>query len=137
MGGINIHCGTFSGRDQSGSAFEGVLAAVKPIADGWARAAIERIESELMLASNFILISPADATVLFPLIQRYKAVLERDLGQARTLDELLRHDEEITGLDATEAKAGKGIGWQYYCVVDLERAFAVAGLQSRNVALSW
>lgn len=137
MGGISIHCGSFSGRDKSGSAFEGVLAALKPVADGWARAAIERIEAELMLASNFILISPADATVLFPLVQRYKAVLERDLGPARSLEDLLRHDEDVTGLDQQEAKAGQGIGWQYYCVTDLERAFATAGLESRNVVLSW
>ena len=137
MGGINIHCGSFSGRDKSGSAFEGVLAGLKPIADGWARAAIERIEAELMLASSFILISPADAAQLLPLLRRYRSVLERDLGPARDLKDLLRHDEEIVGLDPVEAKSGKGQGWQYYCVTDLERAFEVAGLEARNVVLCW
>ena len=46
-------------------------------------------------------------------------------------------DNGLVKMDGRIAKAGKGIGWQYYCVVDLERAFAVAGLQSRNVVLSW
>jgi hypothetical protein len=52
LGGIYIRCGTFSGKDKSGSALSGVLAGMQPIDDADALAAMARLDMSLEVASS-------------------------------------------------------------------------------------
>jgi hypothetical protein len=45
----------------------------------------------------------------------------------------IERDEVVLGLDSVEAKWGAGPGWRYYCVLDLEKAFAIAERDRESV----
>ena len=126
MGGINIHCSDFVGRDKSGSAFEGVLASLVKMAKPPELAILTRIQSNFEQASDHLLIEPSDAGNLISLLSLYRSALE---------DEIAPITEQA--LDPADAKYGAGTGWRYYCVLDLERAFAIAVAESTAVALVW
>jgi len=64
MGGVNIYCGTFIGRDKSGTPFEEVLADIAHEAGADAQNAIQRINEALEIASDHILVPPDDAMAL-------------------------------------------------------------------------
>ncbi len=64
MGGMNIYCGTFIGRDKSGTPFEAVLADIADKARSDAQDVIRRINEALETASDHVLVQPDDASVL-------------------------------------------------------------------------
>ncbi len=64
MGGVNIYCGTFIGRDKSGTPFEEVLADITDEAESDVRNVIRRINQALETASDHVLVQPDDASAL-------------------------------------------------------------------------
>lgn len=76
MGGVNIYCGTFIGRDKSGTPFEVVLADIAREAGSDAQDVIRRINESLETASDHVLVPPDDASALMTdlaaQIDRYK-----------------------------------------------------------------
>jgi hypothetical protein len=137
LGGIYISCGAFAGQDKSGSALEGVLAGMHPIAGKYALAAITRLKASLETASSHALIAPDDAAALLPCLRRYRTELEQLISPVRDPFVAMRNDELADGLDFAAAKYGKGKGWQYYCVLDLEQAFEISFRQQQPVVLTW
>lgn len=64
MGGVNIHCPPFVGRDKSGTPFEAVLAEISEGAGSEVESVLRGINEALAMASDHILIEPADAAKL-------------------------------------------------------------------------
>ncbi|GEM_PF-3317951 len=64
MGGINIYCPPFTGRDKSGTPFEAILAEISEQAGQEVESVIRAIDEALEIASDHILIEPADAAKL-------------------------------------------------------------------------
>ncbi len=64
MGGVNIYCGTFKGRDKSGTPFETVLADIAREAGSGTQDVIRRINELLETASDYVLVPPDDASAL-------------------------------------------------------------------------
>jgi len=137
LGGIYISCGTFSGKDKSGSALSGVLAGMQAIADTGALAAMARLDANLEVASSYVLIAPDDAAALLPCLRRYRTELEQLIAPIRDPFVAMQNDEMVDGFDFGEAKYGKGKGWQYYCVLDLEQALVISSAEGQPVVLNW
>jgi hypothetical protein len=137
MGGINIHCGSFSGEDKSGSAFEGVLAAMAALASGHEAKIIAQIQAAFDGAADHLLIPDYDARDLLPLVRKCRAELEAEIGPAVDAFEQIARDETETTLSPTDLKYSAGLGWRYYCVSNLLRAFEIADQESQPVALVW
>jgi hypothetical protein len=64
MGGVNIYCGTFIGRDKSGTPFEEVLADIADEGRSDAQDVIRRIHEALETGSDHVLVQPDDASAL-------------------------------------------------------------------------
>jgi hypothetical protein len=64
MGGINIYCPPFVGRDKSGTPFEALLAEISKGAGQEVENVVRGIDEALEVASDHILIEPADAAKL-------------------------------------------------------------------------
>ncbi|WP_430419381.1 hypothetical protein [Phenylobacterium sp.] len=137
MGGINIYCGSFSGDDKSGSAFEGVLAGMEAMASTHEGEAIARVKSALEDASDHILIEPDEARLLLPLLRRYSAEVDGQLAVPGDLFDQMARDEDESTIDATVLQFGAGLGWRAYCARDLLKAFEVADAEAEPVALVW
>ena len=82
MGGINIHCPPFVGRDKSGTPFEAVLAEISEGAGSEVENVIRGIDEALEIASDHILIAPADAAKL---IDPLRVWIERKPNDLRLL----------------------------------------------------
>ena len=125
MAGGYIHCGEFSGEDKSGSAIAGVLDALTvcvPDTDRmhFVTTILNPIREAIEEANDHILIeSDIAARIRSPVDDLYKRLGE-ELGHPQPWD--APQFDEDQGLDPTEAKWGKGKGWQYYCVHDLRLA---------------
>ncbi len=138
MGGINIHCGSFSGADKSGSAFEGVLTALIETAAPTERAIIDKIRAALDEATDHLLISPQDAQALLPSLRTYNVHIDSLLAVAGDpWDQICRDDQQAGPAASTRLKYGDGLGWRAYCAHDLVKAFEIAVAESQPVALVW
>jgi hypothetical protein len=137
LGGIYISCGTFSGEDKSGSALWGVLGGMRAIADTGALAAIARLDANWEVASTYMLIDPDDAAALLPSLRLYRTELEQLIAPIRDPFVAMQNDQMVDGLDFIKAKYGKGKGWQYYCVLDLEQALVISSAEGQPVVLTW
>jgi hypothetical protein len=146
LGGIYIDCGTFAGEDKSGSAILGVLEGMQLMADTATRAVLEQLieQVEVMLQTNTptVQISPNDALVLLSDVRRYRAKLEQRLGSIRD-PHIAIHNDVVEG-EGVEmgsvrkySRYGAGLGWQYFCVLDLEPAFEKSIADQNSVVLSW
>ena len=82
MGGINIHCPPFVGRDKSGTPFEAVLAEISEGAGSEVESVVRGIDEALETASDHILIAPADAAKL---INPLRVWIERNPNDPRPL----------------------------------------------------
>jgi hypothetical protein len=82
MGGINIHCPPFVGRDKSGTPFEAVLAEISEEAGQEVEHVVRGIDEALEIARDHILIDPADAATL---IDPLRLWIERNPNDARPL----------------------------------------------------
>lgn len=135
MGGIYIRCGSFEGRDKSGSALDGVLADLIPRANPRELESIARIQANLEVACDHIFIDSAEAGELLGLLHAYRESIEKAIAPVTDPYSLMEIDEKV--LDPTEAKYGAGIGWRYYCAVDLEAAFVTSIKETTPVLLTW
>jgi hypothetical protein len=137
MGGISVSCGSFSGVDKSCSAFEGVLRGMDEMGTELERSVIARINVSLQHANDYILIDPADARALLPLLRRYAARVDSQLAiPGDPFDQMDRDSRASPGREV-DLKYGEGLGWRAWCVLDLLRAFETADAESEEVALVW
>jgi hypothetical protein len=115
-----------------------------PMADAATRAVLARLSEsvEVMLQTQTPTethIPPNDALVLLPDVRRYRAKLEQRLGPIRDPHTAIHNDKvegEAPGM-GTARKYGDALGWQYFCVLDLERAFETSIADKKAVVLSW
>ena len=117
------------------------------IADAATRAVLAQVSEsvEVMLQTQTpteTQIPPNDALVLLPDVRRYRAELEQRLGSIRDPHTAIHNDAvEGKGLEVQTvrkySKHGAGLGWQYFCVLDLERAFETSIADQKAVVLSW
>jgi hypothetical protein len=129
MGGGYIQCGDFSGSEKSGSAISGLIDALPefaPAADrrSFAEIVIAPLREALANYEEYILIEPTIAARLIPVLENFNSRVGEELGFPEPIDALAKDDE--AGLNPTEAKWGKGKGWQYYCAHDLLQACRVS-----------
>ena len=110
MGGINIYCGSFSGEDKSGTAFETVLDDVMKKSGPKVAAVVSRITLALEDASDHVLIQPDDAAALIDPLKAYNANFG---GEAEEFD------------------------LKRYCSIDLLKACETAVAEAEPVALVW
>jgi hypothetical protein len=137
MGGINVHCGSFSGDDKSCSAFKGVLRGMDEMGTELERSVIARINTALDQANDYILIEPADARTLLPLLRRFAARVDSQLAIPGDPFDQMDRDARACPGGEVNLKYGEGLGWRAWCVRDLLRAFEVADTESEEVALVW
>ncbi len=129
MSGGSITCGTFSGRDKSGSSFEAVIGAFlygnpKLIGD-----------FKIQLGTqDYVLVSADQASDLLPLLQIYQADLISDIGHSDWWKAVL--DEEPC-LDPVAAKWGASKGWRLCCVEDLIEACKTALSEAEPVCIAF
>ncbi len=132
MGGGYISCGEFSGDDKSCSALKGVidqivaLPSYRPSSE--LQQCLQRISAFLAGGgdaewSDCLAIDPSQAAELEPYLEECRRSLISDLGTSDPF-KAIEMDDAAPGLDATEAKWGKGKGWRLYCITDLLRAVA-------------
>ena len=80
VGGINIYCGSFIGRDKSGTPFEAVLAEIAEQSGGDAKKVVEAVEAALEVASDHVLIEPDAASKIVQPLRRWIEI-DRIKGQ--------------------------------------------------------
>ncbi len=136
MGGVYVSCGAFSGEDKSCSAISGVVEEILPLASASERVLLAPIIEWLEVGPDHVVIEADTARGLLSLIVRYREIIEARIAPVRDPFEQMNKDhEDDPTLDVTEAKYGKGLGWKYYCVLDLEKAIRVACATGEPVAL--
>jgi hypothetical protein len=102
------------------------------------QAALLRIESLLDGASDHILIAPEDAVSLLSLVSRHRMAIAAKIAPITDPFEQIERDYQANpGLDPTDAKYGKSLGWKYYCILDVEKAFQVSAREREPVVLTW
>jgi hypothetical protein len=140
MAGGYISCGTFYGDDKSGSAFLGLLEGIA-----------ERLPPTQAAEFRVTVIDPIMDTELpeeqaLTLSAEVVAKLEGYLGAyyeylGEQLGHPLPHEapdlDQQAGLDPTEAKWGKGLGWKYYCAHDLLQACGESHRTGEPIILSF
>lgn len=140
MGGIYIQCGSFFGNDKSGSAIEGLLDELLPLASAPQRAVLERVRAALdgEPDGDYGRVASADAATLISLLEAYIADIHGQYGQISDPFELIDRDfAENPLLDQTAAKYGESRGWRLYCATDLAQACKTAKQESEDVILTW
>lgn len=138
MGGINVHCGSFKSIDKSCSAFEGVLAGMDERGAEQERSVIARINAALDHAKDHILIEPAEARTLLPLLRRYADELDRRLTiPGDPHDQISRDARGLSVQRQVDQQYGEGLGWRAWCARELLGAFETADAESEQVALVW
>lgn len=126
MAGGYISCGEFSGDDKSGSAISGVFEALPEcLPENERDAFIEKVLAPLAeyLEENedHILIESDTASMLLEPVETLYSQYAGELGHPEPFN--APQIDEDRGLNGTDAKWGKGIGWRYYCLHDLRLAF--------------
>jgi hypothetical protein len=140
MGGVYIRCGSFEGEDKSGSAIDGLLDELFPLADAGQRHALSSVRRALQgeADGDFGRIAKADAAALAPLLQTYVAGVHSRYGPLSDPFELVDRDfAEDPSLDPTDAKYGKSRGWRLYCATDLLEACKTSAREHEDVILTW
>ena len=140
MSGGYIHCGEFSGDDKSGSAISGVLEALPEcVADDmrgeFADTVSIPLAEYLEAAEDHFLIEPEMSAQLIEPVDRLYERYGNELGHPEPFEALQLDDDR--GLDPTEAKWGKGIGWRYYCLHDLRIALRQSLESGEPVVISF
>ena len=130
MSGGNIHCGSFTGNDKSGSALEGVLAALSEQAGD----IVQEIRTGLD-EGDYVLIPETRAVQLLPLLRSYRQALISEMGHEDWARETAA--EESAGMDSIKAKWGAGRGWRLYCVTDLIRACEASIAQHEVICVAF
>ena len=128
MGGKRINCGTFSGKDKSGSPLFAVLKALQdPPTDvvGAIRGAFR--------TQDYALISESDARLLLPSLIAYRTHLIKEIGHDDFGEEIVA--EEVAGMDPSEAREGASRGWRLMCTDDLISACNTSLLEHQPVLI--
>ncbi len=129
MGGIYISCGEYFGEDKSGSAIEGVLAALleqlAPADRAPFQAALAPLFEGDIDEMGVELGAEAVAALEGPLRTYYEA-LGAKLGHPEPWEAPDLDAQGAQGVQgAVDAKWGAGDGWRYYCAHDLLQACEV------------
>ena len=140
MGGGYIQCGDFLGNDKSGSAISGLLDALPEFAPAedrrsFVEMAIAPLREALANGREYILIEPTIAARLIATLEGFNSRVGRELGFPEPSDAPAKDQE--AGLEPTEAKWGKGKGWQYYCAHDLLQACRVSTEGGEPICVSF
>jgi hypothetical protein len=140
MAGGYIHCGGFMGSDKSGSAIFGLIDALPefmPTGDRrlFVDAVIAPLREALDGCREYILIEPSMTERLIPALETFNVRIGQELGFPEPWDAPAKDEE--AGLEPTEAKWGKGKGWQYYCAHDLLQACRVSVETREPVCVSF
>lgn len=135
MSGGYISCGTFHGDDKSGSALQGVLEGLKALEDARYSEIVARLREELDQATGEVQIDVGTAAILAPAIRTYREAIEAELGGPRDPFEVAAEDAQK--MNPIDAKWGAGLGWRYYCVVDLETALDVSAAEGEPVLIEF
>lgn len=130
MGGLHISCGSFTGRDKSGSAIEGVLGALENPPAGLVREITSGFDS-----NDYILITPEQAAALLPFLVTYRTHLVAEIGHEDPFKAIAA--EVAAGADPTKAKWGGGRGWRLYCVDDLIVACEASGAEHQPIVVAY
>jgi hypothetical protein len=128
LSGLNIHCGSFQGEDKSGSALEGVLAALSDAPSGLIDSIKLGFEND-----KYVLVSEEQVRLLLPLLVSYRKRLIADIGHEDWWKEAVAEDD--AGLNSVKAKWGAGRGWRLYCVTDLIRACETSMAEHEPIAI--
>jgi len=128
LSGLNISCGSFRGRDKSGSAFEAVLDALNGAPTGL----IDNIKSGFD-DNEYVLIPEEQANLLLPLLIAYRKRLVADIGHDDWTKEAAA--EDARGIDFVKAKWGEGRGWRLYCATDLICACETSLVEHETIAV--
>ncbi len=140
MGGVYIQCGSFIGSDKSGSAIEGLVDELLPLADLPQQRALERVRAALDAEpdGDYGRVPQADAVNLIALLESYVADIHRRHGPIAHPFELINRDfAENPSLDPGAAKYGQSRGWRLYCATDLAEACKVAAQEGEDIILTW
>lgn len=138
MGGVYIRCGSFEGSDKSCSPIQVVLQDLAAEANPSEQSALLRIESLLEGASDHIPIAPQVAALLLSLVSRHRTALAEKIAPITDPFEQIERDNQASpDRDPTDAKYGKSLGWKYYCILDVEKAFEVSAREREPVVLAW
>lgn len=140
MGGGYIQCGDFLGNDKSGSAISGLIDALPKFAPAedrrsFVKSVIAPLRESLANTHEYILIEPTIAARLIIALEIFNSHVGQELGFPEP-SEAPDKDREA-GLDPTEAKWGKGKGWQYYCAHDLLQACRVSVEGGQPICVSF
>ncbi len=140
MGGVYIQCGSFLGNDKSGSAIEGLLDELLPLASAAQQVVLEQIRVALdgEPDGDYGRVASADAAALISLLEAYIADIQGRYGPIADPFELIDRDfAENPSLDQTAAKYRDSRGWRLYCATDLAEACKTARQESEDVILTW
>ena len=130
MAGGQIICGDLELSDKSGSALTGVLDELESLPDWNAAPDLSGLFARIRRTlcgdgdpewSDFILIEPAQAQLLQPLLESARRRLVDELGTSDP-HAAIDLDAAVEGLDPVSAKWGAGRGWRLYCIIDLIEA---------------
>ncbi len=140
MGGGYISCGQFCGDDKSGSAISGVFEAIPELIPEDARSefissVLDPLADSLEENGDYFLIEPEIAALLLPPVDALYMQYGNELGNPEPFD--APEIDEDRGLDTTEAKWGKGIGWRYYCLHDLRIALRKSIESKESVVINF
>jgi hypothetical protein len=140
MAGGYIQCGDFMGSDKSGSAISGLMDSMPefvPLADrqSFVETIIAPLREALANFTEYILIEPNVAARLVPALESFNARIGQELGFPEPWDAPAKDKE--AGIEPTEAKWGKGKGWQLYCAHDLLQACRVSAEAREPICVSF
>ena len=128
MSGGEINCGSFIGDDKSGSSFEAVINRIR----NDVKIIAEDIDAQLK-ENEYVLVSPENAKILFPLLQKLEVDLISEIGSDNWHEEVQK--DEDSGMNTVDAKWGKSKGWQLYCTTNLIKACQTSINENEQICL--
>jgi hypothetical protein len=138
MGGIYISCGSFRGEDKSASSIEAVLRELGVLEGALIKPLVDDIGRRFDGPADYAIIDTEEAERLLPFVRVYRAGMEERIAPLRDpWDQIAKDHSDDPGLDATDAKCGKSLGWRYYCSIDLEKACEASIAGREPIILNW
>jgi hypothetical protein len=126
MAGYQVFCGEFYGTDKSVSAIRGIIEGIIELdAEALDEPAVARLQAAFSDWPDYVEIDADDAAALLLHFTGYQGYLADIIGPLADIHDAIRYDENAP-FDATEAKAGAGLGWRFYGLHSLCEACRVS-----------